>query len=493
MERSFPKSIDYQDVLPVAVPAVQRRRKYFPANGTTFGPDGTNEIRIPIHAQNAMLDPVNSYCEFTFTNQSGTGLGLDTGGAHCFFDEVRLEQGGRVLTRIQEYNRLHSGVLSMAQDQFGGRLVQGVTEQNMGLRSAAGGAAGALVPSGPANVGSVYTDQEHTAANAIANGDVVTLTFKPTCGLFTQDKLVPLPLVNTAAPIELVLRLDASVNIGVWGGAPGANAYAINRISYNASLVEVGADVIQQVKLMQEMSGGQLIISGTDIEHTQGDLPANVAGEQPIRCPIRKKSIKSLLFNIQSNDLANGAAGLATEDIFNLSFAGSANMDGYQLKVGSVTYPPQEVRCWGSTAAAGAEFLRGECAMELAKAFGSLGFTSPTGILSTVSYGTTNNATVGAPALADGDNGDGAGPPGNNLVTTSGTVLSACPFGLDLQSFQHTAQESGVDSETMALETTLVLNINAVTSGIEAKNVHMFLLYDQHYLFNMDGSVSFSN
>jgi len=45
----------------------------------------------------------------------------------------------------------------------------------------------------------------------------------------------------------------------------------------------------------------------------------------------------------------------------------------------------------------------------------------------------------------------------------------------------------------MALETTLVLNINAVTSGIEAKNVHMFLLYDQHYLFNMDGSVSFSN
>ena len=36
-------------------------------------------------------------------------------------------------------------------------------------------------------------------------------------------------------------------------------------------------------------------------------------------------------------------------------------------------------------------------------------------------------------------------------------------------------------------------NINAVTSGIEDKNVHCYLIFDQHYYFNEDGSVTFSN
>jgi len=130
--------------------------------------------------------------------------------------------------------------------------------------------------------------------------------------------------------------------------------------------------------------------------------------------------------------------------------------------------------------------------MELAKALGSLGFTNPTGRLSTLIYGTNCAPAVaaGQPALADGDNGDGAG---NDIAPIGGQEICCCPFGLDLDAFQHTAIEAGLDSETMAMETTLLVNINAVASGIEDKNVHCYLIYDQHYYFNADGSVTFSN
>ena len=71
MERSIPKSINYQDVLPVAVPAVARRRRFFPANGTTFNALGSNEIRIEVGSTNALLDPQHSYLEFQITNTNG--------------------------------------------------------------------------------------------------------------------------------------------------------------------------------------------------------------------------------------------------------------------------------------------------------------------------------------------------------------------------------------------------------------------------------------
>ena len=50
----------------------------------------------------------------------------------------------------------------------------------------------------------------------------------------------------------------------------------------------------------------------------------------------------------------------------------------------------------------------------------------------------------------------------------------------------------------MAQDTNLILNWGATAgvadnSGIEDKIVHMWALFDQHYYFNMDGSVTYSN
>ena len=211
--------------------------------------------------------------------------------------------------------------------------------------------------------------------------------------------------------------------------------------------------------------------------------------------------MNSLLFNLQSDDYTNGPAGFGPEDVYNLSFGGCANMDSYQLKVGSVVYPPTPVNVFGNTAAAfaagapAAVARRSEALMELSKALGSLGFVNPTGNLNTLTY-CTNSATgvaAGSPEIADGDNGDGAGPPGNANAPGPGEIKSCAPFGLDLTSFQHHALEAGIDSQTMSQDSNLILNIAAVTSGIENKTVNMYVIYDQHYYFNRDGMITFSN
>ena len=491
---AMPASINYQDVLPVAVPAIARRRRFYPQNGTTFNPLGTQEIRVQIGSPNSLLDPMHSYLEFYVENVSGHSLGLDRGGAHVFFQEISVEQSGRVLARQQAHNRLHAGILSATQVSTQGQLGESINQGQRGMNDGGGGAVNQMTPGGaPATTGDLYVNQRHNSVLELPNTQTARFTMQMPTGLFTQNKLIPLPLVSQSEPITLVFRLANPDQVGVWSGIPALNGLSFQRFNYCAQLIEVGGDVLGQLRQMQDMGRGQLTISTTDIEHSQGVVPAGAQGENPVRIPLRKRSVKSLFFQCNSDDITNAAPGIGIQDIYNLSFGGSMAMSSYQLKVGSVVYPPTPVNCFGVTFnRPAAASQRSECAMELAKAFGTLGFTTPTGNLSTLNYCVNNSTAAGVAAgpLSDGDNGDGAATiaPGNNQVQ------SVCPFGLDLDSFQHTAIEAGIDSETMALELNLLLTIDSATnSGDEDKNVHTYLLYDQHYYFNSDGSITISN
>jgi len=500
MARGIPKSIDYNDVLPVAVPAVARRRRFYPQGGASgFNALGTREIRIEIGSVNSLLDVQHSYLEMFAENRSAQTVGFDIGGGHVLFDEVRVEQAGRVLAREQEHNRLHAGILSVAQTNTDGQLSESIGQQQRGLNAA--GAAGKIAPEPIGQAGDVYVCLRHNSANDMAAGQSVRICMMMPTGLFTQDKLLPLPLISQSNPLTIVLVMTSSVNVGAWSAAGiGVGDIQLNRVNYVAQLIEVGGDVINQLRMMQQMGGGQLTISGQDIEHSTDVLPNGTQGEIPIRIPARKRSIKSLLFQINSQDYTQGGVGIGVEQVYSLSSGGNANMDSFQMKVGSVVYPPQPVACWGDVGRAAAanrplpQEERGECVMELAKALGSLGFTNPTGRLSSITYGVNTPqaiAAAGVALLTDGDNGDGAG---NTLTPQSNQVQSVCPFGLDLQSFQHTAIESGLDSETMALETTLLISVSAAAgTGQEDKVVHCYLVFDQHYYFNADGTITFSN
>ena len=481
-ERQIPSTIDYSQVLPLSVPAIAKRQKFYAANGGVFSAAANNEIRIPVHSVNSLCDPAHSYLEFAVRNVGGQTFGPDIGGAYNFFTECRIEQGGRVLSRIQELNRLHAAVLAPCQDSSEGVSTEGIFGSRRTYTQGGAGAA-SLVVAAPGLTSDVYSLGRHNNQNYFANNDQHRFAMPIPTGLFNQDKLLPLPLVDNNSPITIVLTLGIAANVGCWNGLPGANDLEVFELSYNAQLVEVGNDVIEQFRGVQDMFGGQLVLSGQDWEYSAANIVANQQGSVDLRIPVRKRSIKSFFWIAQSDDYAN-TGGLGPSTTYNLGFSGQANVESWNLKFGSVVFPSTPVRAMGNSAVAGAPFRRGESVMELAKAFGTLGFENPTGTLATTSY-CTDSLGIG-----DGDLGQGGAP----RVPISNETICVCPNGISTEAFSRSITESGVDVETLAQETYLTLNwADGVGSGIEAKVIHTWTLYDQHYYFNRDGSITYSN
>ena len=480
--RVMPSTIDYSSMLPMSVPAMASRRKFFPSNGSTFSNLGNRQIRIELPHTSALLDPSHSYLQIALTNIGGNTLGLDLGGANCLFESIRVEQGGRLLSYTQASNRLHSAILSPLQQTSEGVATASITELNRAYNT---NVAASIAPAAAGQTSEFYDIQCHNSGASIGAGATIRLTMPMTSGLFSQDKLIPLPLVDPMAPLTIVLELGIDSDVGAWSAPPLAGELQISECAYVAHLVEVGPDVIQQFRMVQQAMGGQLVISGQDYEYFSGSLPAQ-SSVAAIACPVRKKSVKSFFWCSQSNTYANTAGPITQDLAFNLSFAGNANIDSFQFRVGPLLYPPTPVQCWGQTLGApavGAEFNRGQCAMELAKAVGTMSATNPTGILSTTTYGTDQ---VG---LASGENGIG----GATHCPLSEDKYSVCPFGISTDSFMRDVVESGIDTETLAQDSVLELNWAAGdNSALEAQVVHIWALYDQHYYFNADGSVTYS-
>ena len=478
----MPSTIDYSTMLPLSIPAMASRRKFFPSNGSTFSRQGNRQIRIEVGHPSALLDPTHSYLEFRVQNANAAAtFGVDLGGANCFFENVRIEQAGKLLSYTQASNRLHSAILAPVQMSSEGIATAGITELSKGYN---GAGASSVLPAAVGNTADAYDVARHNNQNFNAAGRSHRLTMPITSGLFSQDKLIPLPLVDSNAPITIVLDLALPQDVGAWSAAPGVADIVIVECAYIAHLIEVGPDVIDQFKMVREQMGGQLALSGQDYEYFSQGIGAATPGQVALSCPARKRSIKSIFWCSQSNDFANTLGPIVQSAAYSTSFSGSANIESYQFRVGPIQYPPTPVQCWGNTTAVGAEFTRGEALMELAKSVGTMSKTNPTGVLSAITYGADE---VG---LASGENGIG----GVTHVPTSSSKLGVCPFGISMDSFMRDVAESGVDSQTLAQETVLQLNwAPGVNSGAEAQIVHMWVLFDQHYYFNSDGSVSYSN
>lgn len=484
--RVMPSTIDYSRMLPLSIPAMASRRKFFPSNGSTFSRQGNRQIRIEIGHPSALLDASHSYLEIRLSNTGAQTFGMDLGGANCLFENIRLEQGGKLLSYTQASNRLHSAILSPVMTNSEGAATEGITESQ---RSYNGLIAASIVPRAAGQSGEQYDMAVHNSDAFHANGTTMRLTMPITCGLFSQNKLIPLPLVDPNAPLTLILDLGEPADAGVWNGAPGAADLVVSECAYIAHMIEVGPDVIQQFKMVQADMGGQIAISGQDFEYFSQAVPAGTSGQLALACPARKRSIKSFLWCAQSNDLANTAGPLASLALlYNLSFAGSMNIESFQFQVGPILYPAGEpVKCWGFTHGGGAvghEFERSQAAMELAKAVGTMSKTNPTGILSAISYGCN---TVG---LSSGENGRG----GATLAPASNDKYCVCPFGISTDGFSRDIIESGIDTQTLAQDTNLLLNwAGGDDSGAEDQIVHIWALFDKHYYFNSDGSVTYSD
>jgi len=462
--RVLPKTLDYTDVLPLAVESRSRRRTFFPINGQTFQSGGANIIRIDLSAD-ALLDTQHSYLRFKMTPQTRS-CGIDYAGGHAFIKRLRVEQSGVVLEDINSYNRLMGAVVLPCMSGEDHKKERSLTE---GIR-----ANGQLGSVGTTSTQDQMTDQL-TAANTPSAqnvqgrlnnksdqvGTAVGYNFciPLTSGILNNEKLIPLMLMS--APLTIEIELAPSLEPVVYA-TDNTGTYDISNVRYIANLIEVGQDVAGQLRMVQEMSGGVLTLAGQTYRHFTGAI-TNTAGDQIINVPARVKSMKSLFF-------ASGSAGASFDD-FDVGHGGNMNLDEFQLKIGSVVYPPTPIKAGFGSGVAGTNGVyqnRSEVVMELAKAWGNVGSTKGLGILDSTTAYTIESAKA-----------------------QSDEPYRFAPFGMDLEAFQRVAIESGVNTADRSLPISLILGYSTGNEPT-ATNVDVFVLADALFYINGDGSMSVS-
>jgi hypothetical protein len=466
MDRVLPSNVDYTKILPLAVESRSHRRSFFPTNGQQFTSGGNNIIRIDVSAS-AFLDPKHSYLRFRFTNNSASTLGFDFGGGHGFIRRLRIEQAGNVLSDCQNYNKLMSSIILPSQCSLESVGHRSVTE---GIRYA--NQHGAPMAPSPPNESTgtiaIAPAPDSTLITAAAGGgDTYVFCIPLMQGLLgsTQDKMVPLQLLGSS-PITIEIELAPFLDVGVFNAAPAAG-YTIDQVRYLAQLVEVGPEVDAQLRMVQEVSGGRLVLNGVDYTHFAGTITAQAQGQNVINVPARRKSMKSLFFVGASQTYGAGQHALA-----NLSFGGNFNAKSFQMKIGSVLHPATPIDANLDNPAGN----RAEVLSELAKCWGTLSSVNGVGVLSAANYATTDCDIAG---MAQ-DVGAGA-------ATQS---LRFAPFGIDLEAFQRTAIESGVNTADRSLPISLIIDIAAPNA--EAINVDCFVAYDSLYFIDETGTIKVS-
>ena len=479
---SIPQSIDYTSILPMAVESRARRRGFVPSNGAVFVSNQNNIIEIPVSAS-AFLDTKHSFLRMNFLNTTGQTFGVDYGGGHGLISRLRILQAGTVLSDCREYGRLMSSIIlpcaanqsnlstrSIKEGQRFGNSSVVAAAPPLPARTSLDPAFGATEVTG-ATVNAPTNANNSTCLAAAGSNYVFSIPLMNGLLGTTQDKLVPLFLLNNA-PIVIEITLAASSDIGVFGGGPGA--YTIDNVRYMAALVETGPEVEDQIRMVQAQSGGRLVLNGVDYTHHPGIIPANVFGRVMLDIPVRKKSIKSVLFVGAASNYGGGAA--AQNNRFNLSYGGTMSMSEYQLSVGSRRIP--EVPIGFQAIGTGSADFKAQYFSELAKCFGETGSAHGLGVQSRINNSNQNGS---AAFMA--------------VPSNAGAALVShvfCPYGIDCEAFQPDgkgggALESGVDTATKSQPFALNLDIGSpLASPI---NVDMYVVHDSLYFIDTVGNL----
>jgi len=421
-DRVLPSNVDYTKILPLSVESRSHRRAFFATNGQKFQSDGNNIIRIDV-SSSAFLDPKHSFLKFRFTNDTNTTMGFDFGGGHGIIKRLRIEQAGNVLSDVNNYNKLLSSIILPSQGNVDSVAHRSITE---GIRFGnAGGAGNSMAPAAAAECNgciSISPSTDATVVAAAGGANTYTFCIPLVNGLLgtTQDKMVPLQLLGSS-PITIEIELAPLLDVGTFAGAPGGNnRYEIDDVRYLAQLVEVGPEVDQQIRMVQDVSGGRLVLNGVDYTHFAGTIGAGALGQNVINVPARRKSMKSLFFVGASQTYAGGAAHHL---VSNLSFGGNFNAKSIQMKIGSILHPATPIEANLNAPANN----RSEVFNELAKCWGTVSSVNGLGVLSAFNYATTDCDVAGMAVDA------GAGNPPQSYRFS--------PFGIDLEAFQRTSIE----------------------------------------------------
>ena len=461
---SLPSTMDYTKILPIAAGNPRAmRRTFLPVNGQSFTATGNNIIRIELSADQ-FWDAKHSYLRFdvVLNNAAALTAGLDSGGLHAFCRRVRLEQAGSILFDCNRYDKLLSAILLPCQSNLATQADRSITEQ--GRFDNQGDAGNLNVAETAANTSGAFINGIHNEQGQFAINGTFTLCAPLVGSLFSQDKLVPLQLLSSS-PLTIEIELAPALDVFVNAGAADMTDYTIQNVAYVAQLVDVSPEVDNQVRMIQELSGGAIVLNCNDYTHFNGNITANAAGQQAINVPARRKSIKSLLFVAASQTFGAGQQRIR----YNTSSGGTMNLIDYQVKVGSVMHPATPIRC--NFNVGGDVNTRAEAFEELTKCFMPVNNVVGLGGLSRVNYATQTGAAANMPI--------------------SNSTPTYCPLGVDMEAFQRTAIEAGLDTSSRSTPISLLLNLGGGVA--EALNVDAYVSYDALYYIDRSGVISVSH
>jgi len=463
MERKAPKEVNYQDILPLALPSSSNRRKFMPQNGQSFSPDGTNIIRIDINAD-SMLDASHSYLQVDLTNDCPTaasGLAPDTG---CpFVKRLRIESGGITLEDTFEYGRLMSLLeySQFAPDNFTQEysILMNQTQKVSNVP------AGAVAAQG-VNLQPCYNDMITTQAEGggrILKDAKHTYCIPLVSAILNCEKYIPLILMNAGLTLEITLA--PACEIGCWTTTADPTTgittgkYSLSNVAYVAHLVDMDRSFYDALRSEMSLSGS-VAIHGQTWKHYGASIAQGV-NNSTINIPARAKSIKSIFSTFRASESSSNI--IASNSQFSTGVFQRQNITGWQYKVGSVAYPQAPV------AVSATELAPTLC--EVLKAFGKLGDISTNTLFSTLSYGANIN-NAGCILVGAGNNG-------SNLQTFC--------IGYDCEGFQKSALESGINTAERALPISLELTSAGVAYVLQNDN---YVCSDAFFYVNADGTLT---
>ena len=486
MERVAPRQVLYEQQLPLAIESTSQRRIFFPEGGSKYGPSGNganpNIIRIPINADD-LLDPTESFLQFKFNNVSGRNLAMDVGVP--FIRRMRIESSGNTLEDINEYGNLYAQLMccQASQGAYNEATIttSGLTATNgtsaltnivvadntsaygtpnqAEIRAGITATKDLIVTAVNAMTGAVTLGGNHPGTN-IATGTSVFFNIPLVSALLNSQKYLPLVFMNGGLVLELELDIPQSAGHFSAGGI-GAG-FEIENVRYMGHMVSLQRDFYDKLRMVMEGSGGVLQLAGTTYRHFQSTYANATSTSVPL--PAKVKSMKGLLFTEKNT------ADIGDQDRF---YVGDSLINGtneYQLRVGSMTYPPTSIKVDNS---GGVVTNKGEAYQELRKLFGTLGDYTHGGVL-------LNNATY----MAGNPNAEHASQGGAGAITG---VFN--PKGLSLESFKGNL-ESGINSADKNLSMSLELRRSGgpnITTRVD-----MYAMCDAIFYVNLDGSVTSS-
>lgn len=330
-----PAALKFSEALkPLAIKANRNVRRYFPESGANgYSGSGSRQIRIPISASNALLDTNRSVLSFDLTIAGG-GAGnayVLSNSAYDVIQNIRILDGGNnsVLEDLgSAYNQLANRIVNLNLD---GDRRRGVSGGYMGLPPSinyGAQAGGSQTFSNDQNV----APSTRTYHIPIICSGIMNTTSEGSAGL-----LLPIgaPLCNGIV-IEINLEPNAK---NVFDGAVDADiTYTLNRVSYDATVVNVESSLMNAIAQAGAQAGG--IFWSTYTWSTQ-EISVASSEQASLNVNARPKSLKSLLclprLTTQNNTVAQNYFASPAP----LPATGSANGGTLQIQslIGSVYYP----------------------------------------------------------------------------------------------------------------------------------------------------------